>query len=687
MANTIDLSQFHEVFFEESMEGLDVMESGLLGMDLNSPNEETINNVFRAAHSIKGGAGTFGFQEVTDYTHVLETMLDNLRSGELKLTDELVQLLLESVDFLKHMLQECQADRTVPDDEIQVQVDRLNGFSADAPAASKDSAAEAAVSVEETESETASDSGSSIWNIVFKPTEAFFKTGNDPYRILRELTELGSTQASLNSAALPIMSDLDPEVSHLSWELSLESEDADEEAIREIFDWVIDDAEITVSRSGETPVTLQLDESAEEAAVVPNVLEEVEPEPQTAAVSTRKEGNYQQNTPEVTSIRVNIDRVDMLVNLVGELVITQSMISRFKEHEATHGLAELIRGIEQLEENTRELQEHTMRIRMLPIDNVFQRMPRLVRDLSKSLGKEVNLELRGNATEVDKTVLEKISDPLTHLVRNSLDHGIETPQERMQIGKFPEGLVEISAFHEGGSIVIQVRDDGRGLNRERIYSKAIEKGVIEPGTDLSDAEIERLIFSPGFSTAAEVSDVSGRGVGMDVVKNNIEQLNGHIEVSSDEGQGSTFTIKLPLTLAIIEGQLVRVGQDVFIIPLLSIVKSTQIQEDEHKVIGGESSMYKLDDDYIPVISLKDVYRIDADYTNALDGILVIVDSVERFGVLVDEVLGQQQVVVKSLEANFKEIPTISGATILGDGTVAMILDMAGLLRESRSESE
>ncbi|MBO6703650.1 MAG: chemotaxis protein CheA [Pseudomonadales bacterium] len=682
MANTIDLSQFHEVFFEESMEGLDVMESGLLGMDLNSPNEETINNVFRAAHSIKGGAGTFGFQEVTDYTHVLETLLDSLRSGELQLSDELIQLLLESVDFLKHMLQECQAGRTVSEQEIQVQVDRLNSFDGNASASNSGSPdAEPATAQTETPAPPTADAP---WTIDFKTTEGFFRTGNDPYRILRELTELGKVNAEVLTDKLPVMSQLKPEDCHLHWKLELSNSTADEAEIREIFDWVIDDAEITISRGDEMPVKFSTEETRDDPPSAPNLLGDPA---ETPAARVRKEGTYQQQTQEVTSIRVNIDRVDMLVNLVGELVITQSMISRFKEHEATHGLAELIRGIEQLEENTRELQEHTMRIRMLPIDNVFQRMPRLVRDLSKSLDKEVNLELRGNATEVDKTVLEKISDPLTHLVRNSLDHGIETPQERMELGKFPEGLVEISAFHEGGSIVIQVKDDGRGLNRERIYQKAVEKEIIEPGTELSDSEIEMLVFSAGFSTATEVSDVSGRGVGMDVVKNNIEQLNGHIEVSSEEGAGSTFTIKLPLTLAIIEGQLVRVGNDVFIVPLLSIVKSTQIDDEEHKVIGGESSMYKLEEDYIPIVSLKDVYRIDADYTNATEGILVIVDSVERFGILVDEVLGQQQVVVKSLEANFKEIPTISGATILGDGTVAMILDMAGLLRESRSESE
>lgn len=680
MANTIDLSQFHEVFFEESTEGLDVMESGLLGMDTETPNAETINNVFRAAHSIKGGAGTFGFQAIADFTHGLETLLDQMRSDELKPSDDLIQLLLESVDFLRHLLQESQASRDVDEALLKENMEKLHNFEpgnstgVDTP---EPSAEEKPVIIGDTPE------SAKTWSIQFKPHPDFFQTGNDPYRILRELEELGETQTQLMADNLPSMADLDPTQCHLAWNITLVTPDASEDDIREIFEWVEDDAEISISVVGS-------ESAAPSENTEPASKQEGPTEPQEKDAEPERSEKPAQGTPlatpEVTSIRVNIDRVDTLVNLVGELVITQSMLSRFKEDINSGNIHELIRGIEQLEENTRELQEHTMSIRMLPIDNVFQRMPRLVRDLSKSLGKEVDLELKGNATEVDKTVLEKITDPLTHLVRNSLDHGIETPSVRTAAGKPAKGKVTISAYHEGGSIVIQVSDDGRGLNRRTIFNKAVERGVIEPDAEMTDSEIDLLIFSAGFSTANQVSDVSGRGVGMDVVKNNIEQLNGHIEVQSETGKGSTFTIKLPLTLAIIEGQLVRVGSDVFIIPLLSIVKSIRVKPEEHKVVGGESSMYQLEDDYIPVVSLKDVYRIRADYEEVTDGIVVIVDSIERFGVVVDEVLGQQQVVVKSLDANFREIPTISGATILGDGTVAMILDMAGLLRESRSST-
>ncbi len=652
MAGEIDLSQFHEVFFEEAFEGLATMESGLLDLDPAEPNVETINNVFRAAHSIKGGAATFGFQEVSDFTHIMETLLDDVRSGDTAVTDDLTQLLLESVDFLKHLLQECQGGRVVPEDQVESFASRLKDFHG----------AEIKTPAVIPEKTVISDA----WRILFEPKNSLFKSGNDPYRIIRDLGELGKLEARLDASKLPGLTEIEPEDCYLSWEIKLSNTKATEEEIRELFEWVIDEADITI--------TSEVTEVVEET----EIKEEVYAKEDTTSVP-------QKAAPEVTSIRVNIDRVDMLVNLAGELVITQSMLSRFKNSEGDFDIDELIRGIEQLEENTRELQEQTMRIRMLPVDNVFQRMPRLVHDLCKSLGKEVDLVLKGKSTEVDKTVLEKISDPLTHLVRNCLDHGIETPEDREKAGKPRSGRVEISAFHEGGSIIIEVKDDGRGFNREAILTKATEKGIIEADAELSDNQIDQLIFSPGFSTAEEVSDVSGRGVGMDVVKNNIEQLNGHIDVSSEPGFGSTITIRLPLTLAIIEGQLVRVGTDVFVIPMLSIVKSTRIDPSQYNLVGGESSMFRLEDDYIPIVSLKDVYRIRSDYETVDDAILVIVDVVERYGILVDEVLGQQQVVVKSLETNFKEVPTISGATILGDGTVAMILDMAGLIRETRHE--
>ena len=696
MAGEIDLTQFHEVFFEESFEGIEVMESGLLALDLKEPNSETINNVFRAAHSIKGGAGTFGFQEIADFTHKMESLLDDVRGQTLAVTDNLVQMMLESVDFLKHLLVECQAERTLDVRQIEQFAIRLDNYdrsggddavvpvsaSVDAPAnideVIADSELDSADLVNNADAagETSTDETESnlVYEINLHCKPSLLKSGNDPYRLIRDLSALGRVETTLDASELPDFDDLDPELCYFNFTLKLSETDVDEARIADIFDWVEDDLELTITKLAVTGEVL-VDKVAGSGALKPVDDSPENPLPVVTAANH-----------EVTSIRVNIERVDLLVNLVGELVITQSMLSRFKDGEEVD-VAALSRGIEQLEENTRELQEQTMRIRMLPIDNVFQRMPRLVRDLSKTLDKEVNLELIGKATEVDKTVLEKISDPLTHLVRNCLDHGIETPAERKRVGKSATGCVEISAYHEGGSIIIQVKDDGRGLNRNAIVAKAVERQIIDADAELTEAQIDQLIFAPGFSTAEQVSDVSGRGVGMDVVKNNIEQLNGHIDVKSVEGEGSSFKIKLPLTLAIIEGQLVRVGSDVFVVPLLSIVKSSRVTADGYNLVGGETRMYRLDDEYLPVVPLSDVYRIRSDYEEASDAILVIVDAVERYGILVDEVLGQQQVVVKSLETNFKEVPTISGATILGDGTVAMILDMAGLIRESRKLAE
>lgn len=654
MAN-IDLTQFHEVFFEESLEGLEAMESGLLGLDTSAPDPEIINTMFRAAHSIKGGAGTFGFNDISEFTHVVESILDDVRNQAREVTDGLIQLLFESVDFMKQMLILAKSARSVAPEEIAAFVDRLNN----------------PVEPDPTTTAGAPDDGGEIstWQITITPRPELFISGHDPYRLARELSTMGEVAVIADFSALPEFDDHIAEHCYLEWVYSLTGP-VTREQIESVFEWIDDEAEIVLEKlAGEheqdqeqAPENQQEDRVAEPARTG-----------QSAAL---------QNAPEATSIRVNLDRVDHLVNLVGELVITQSMLSRFKEGIEGTDIPDLIRGIEQLEENTRELQEHTMMIRMLPIESVFQRLPRLVRDVGRSLGKDIELAITGNQTEVDKTVLEKIGDPLMHLVRNSLDHGIEAEAQRRAAGKNLRGRIEITAYHEGGSIVIEVADDGAGLDKERILARAVEKGIVEPDAELSDAHIHNLIFAPGLSTAAEVSDVSGRGVGMDVVKNNIEQLNGNIRVQTEPGAGTRFVIRLPLTLSIIEGQLIRVGTDIFIIPLLSIIESTRINPSLYGEVAGNSRMYRIQGDYIRIVRLDEIYRIDSDYADVRDAIMVVVNAQEKFGILVDEVLGQQQVVVKSLETNFKLIPTVSGATILGDGTIAMILDVAGLFRDA-----
>lgn len=680
MAN-IDLSQFHEVFFEESFEGLETIESGLLKLDVNDPDAEIINTMFRAAHSIKGGAGTFGFHDISEFTHVVESMFDKARSDRTRVTDALVQLLLESVDFMKRMLVAAQSSEHVAEDEVAAFVARLDAFDIDAvdtgDAGAADKVAETSAEQPE-QTPLPTDSGLTNWDIAIEPAPPMFEAGHDPYRLIRELGTLGDVQVTVDTSNLPEVDVFSPESCYLRWQVRLAT-DATHEAIAEVFEWVDDDeASITITtEDGGSEV------SDHDASQAPATDEGSERGDKSAAL-TPGEAIASTAIPEATSIRVNTDRVDHLVNLVGELVITQSMLSRFKENMGEAEALELARGIEQLEENTRELQEHTMRIRMLPVDSVFQRLPRLVRDVSRSLEKDVELLISGNQTEVDKTVLEKISDPLTHLVRNSLDHGIETADVRAAAGKAEQGVIYVRAYHEGGSIIIEVEDDGRGLDRDKILAKAVEKGIVPADEELSDTQIDNLIFAAGFSTADVVSDVSGRGVGMDVVKNNIEQLNGHIHVSSVAGHGSKFTIRLPLTLSIIDGQLVRVGNDIFIIPLLSIKESTRITPEMYGEVAGGTEMYRIQGDYIRILRLDDVYGIPADYHDVGSAILVVVNAQEQYGILVDEVLGQQQVVVKSLETNFKLIPTVSGATILGDGTVAMILDIASLFRETYS---
>jgi two-component system chemotaxis sensor kinase CheA len=389
----------------------------------------------------------------------------------------------------------------------------------------------------------------------------------------------------------------------------------------------------------------------------------------------------QKAAAESGSIRVATEKVDNIINLVGELLITQSMLSGFADGINPNDLDRLRQGLSQLARNTRELQESVMQIRMLPISFAFNRFPRIVHDLSRKLAKKVELKLSGEGTELDKTVLEKISDPLVHLVRNALDHGLETPERRLAAGKHETGTLELAAFHEGGNIIIEVRDDGAGLNKVKILQKARERALVAPDQELTDEQIDNLIFMPGFSTAEQVSDVSGRGVGMDVVRRNINDLGGHVQISSKEGLGSTIRIRLPLTLAILDGQLVRVGKEVYIISLLAIVETIQVARERVNTLVGRTEVFRLRDEYLPVVKLCDQFGVEPDSRSAEDGLLVVIEADgKRAGVLVDDLLAQQQVVIKSLESNFKAVPGIAGATILGDGTVALIIDVPGLIR-------
>lgn len=681
---TIDMEQFKVTFLEESLEGLEIMESVLLDMRPGEADAEAIDNIFRAAHSIKGGSATFGLDAIASFTHVVETLLDEVRNGERAVTQEAIVLFLSSVDCIRELLSADQHGEPVDQDhinQVKAGLDKMLGSQQPKLAAAAQQTAVAA---------SADQQGGTGWNIYFKPFPAMLQSGNDVVRMFRELAELGELQVVVDMDGLPPLSELTPEESHLSWSLSL-SGAVDKAAIDEIFEWVDDDCTLTITPlAGTGDTTIAVSDAGEQNPHNDTGLQAVDPADDRRSSEDRRQSDNRRksSTPESSSIRVGIDKVDALINMVGELVITQSMLGQLGADFDMSRVEKLKDGLAELERNTRELQESVMRIRMLPISFAFNRFPRMVHDLSAKLNKKIELTMSGEQTELDKTVMEKIGDPLVHLVRNSIDHGIESPAVRRAAGKPETGVVSLNAYHQGGNIVIEITDDGAGLNHEKIFAKAVERGLVGPNDVLSEDKIAELLFQPGFSTADVVSDVSGRGVGMDVVKRNIMALGGGVEVKSVMGEGSTFTIRLPLTLAILDGQLVRVGDQTYIIPLISIVESLLVNKKNVNKIAGKAELYQLRSDYLPVIRLYETFGIEPDNRTLDNGLLVVVEGDgKKGGLLVDELLGQQQVVIKSLETNFRRVEGLSGATILGDGTVALIIDVSGVVRLASGDAD
>ncbi len=693
---SIDLSQFYEVFIDESFEGLEAMESELLNLEPGDVDSEIINTIFRAAHSIKGGSGTFGFMAIADFTHVLETLLDQIRNGERELESLHIDLLLKSVDCLRGMLSAIQNDEPQESEEAE---DLRKQFQAILDGETADTSSEQVPEpVTETvvEDESSSELTLTIWEIQFAPESHLFRTGNEPLFLFEDLQSLGEITVRAGLENVPDLTQLQAEDSYMNWTVTLDAnQDVTEDKIKEVFEWVEDDAKIEISKKAQIEDLSFLDAPSGQEPEVETLSEESVAQPEAEVVEIKAEAakpaakakpRKVEKAPAKSdsgSIRVGTDKIDSLINMVGELVITQAMLNELGEAEEfdQSKLAALQEGLAQLSHNTRDLQESVMRIRMLPISFVFSRFPRLVRDISQKLEKQVELKLIGEQTELDKTVMEKISDPMVHLIRNSLDHGLETPEERLAAGKTESGTVTLNAYHQGGNIVIEIIDDGRGLNTAKIKEKALANGLIEETDELTDDEINELIFRPGFSTADAVSDLSGRGVGMDVVKRNINELNGTVEVASTPNVGSTFTIRLPLTLAILDGQLITVGSNVYIIPLVSIVESLQIDISKVNSVGGGLDVLRLRDEYIPIMRLHEMFNHNDAQTRLEDGLLVVVESDnEKVGLLVDELMAQQQFVIKSLEANYKKVDGISGATILGDGSVSLIVDISGLIK-------
>jgi two-component system chemotaxis sensor kinase CheA len=648
--STVSLAQFHQVFFEESLEGLDAMEAALLALDQGG-DTELVHLIFRAAHSIKGGAATFGFPDMAAFTHEAESLLDELRDGRRATDGAIVELLLRTVDCLRGMFDRAQTGQPLANaqsDDLRQQLAAMVGRTVVAAAG-------------KTVGKPTVTSG---WVIQFRPHPGMLAGGNDPLRLLRELGELGQLTVEAQLDRLPALDALDPSECHLGWHIELIGA-ATREAVAAVFEWVEGECDLSIEPL--LPVATVQPSNVVEAVTAPAV--------QNVAAKAGAGSN------DAGSVRVGIDKIDGLIDLVGELVITQAMLDQFREEFDPSRLALLQQGLAQLARHTRTLQESVMGIRMLPIGSVFNRFPRLVRDLTQKLGKLVKLEMIGEHTELDKTVLEKIGDPLVHLVRNAIDHGLEMPDKRRAAGKNETGTLRLEAFHRGGSIVVEIVDDGAGLNRDAIVAKALQKGLIQSADGLSDETVNELIFQPGFSTAATTTDLSGRGVGMDVVRRNVTDLGGSVAIKSRLGVGTTFTITLPLTLAIIDGLSAAVGEECYIVPLVSIVESVQLRADAVRSVVGGGELFRFRDEYLPIVRLHEQFGCPGAKQQIEDGLVIVVEAdTGRVGLFIDGLIGQQQAVVKSLEANYRRVEGISGATILADGSVALIIDVAGLVR-------
>ena len=682
---TVDLTQFHEAFFAESFEAMDSMEAALLKLDVGAPDPELVNTIFRVAHSIKGGSATFGFTDIASFTHSLETLLDELRSGSMPVSEQVSDVLLKSVDVMRAMLRAVQAKQPIDAQRVSdLQFDLEVIIARRPPAASITPAGLREAPKPRT---------TKRWQIRFRPYRELLARGNDPLRMLRELRELGQAQVRIDAQGLPPLADIDPQDCHLAWTIEL-SGGVSEEALRQVFDWAEGDCELNIQPVTDTP---ELGRAAATPELSAPAFDRPEHNPTEApdavpgspaapgATGGRPDPANRTDHPlsptgDSSSIRVSVDKIDELMNTVGELMITQAMLIQLAEQLTGPDTEPLRAGLAQLERNMRELQECVMRVRMLPISFVFSRFPRMVRDLAQRLGKQIELKLTGEQTELDKTVLEKIGDPLVHLVRNCIDHGIESPERRLAAGKPAAGTVHLNATHRGGNISVEVSDDGSGIDKERILAKARARGIVGTAESLSDAEIYELIFQPGFSTVEKATDVSGRGVGMDVVRRNVKSLGGKIEVLSTPGRGARFTITLPLTLAIVDGQSVAVGSETYIVPLISIVESMQLNSGSVNRLGAHGEVFSFRGEYLPVIRLHELFAVEPRSRALQDGLVVVAEGDgRRVGLFVDDLLGQQQVVIKSLETNYGHIEGISGATILGDGSVALILDLPGLI--------
>lgn len=676
--SSVDVTRFAQVFIEEAAEHLAEMEQMLVSWSDSNPDDEQLNAVFRAAHSIKGGAGMFGFQDMTIVTHLLESLLDRLRNHEIPFSGSMVDIFLEAVDVISMQLAGHRDGTAVSQDAIDEVSARLQRMIDETGEPGIQRPATVSEQPESTESETSPILH--FYDLEFTPDPDVFRRGIRIENLFDDLRELGELTLSAETRLPDDFSALDPESCFTVWKLRLVT-GASERDIREIFEFVADEDQLLIRESNDMedqspPVPIP--EDLPPAAIVAEP--PVSPGRRTYDTNEMAPAAFGRRGPEAeSSIRVSVTKVDQLINQVGELVITQAMLSQAASTLDPVMYESLHRSLQLLERNTRDMQQSVMSIRLIPISVVFSRFPRMVRDLAAKLGKRVELRTIGETTELDKGLIEKIADPLTHLVRNCLDHAMEMPEQRIANGKDPAGTVTLRASQVGGRIVIDVMDDGAGLNREKILRKAVERGI--PASEsMSDEEVWQLIFAPGFSTADAVTDISGRGVGMDVVLKNVQALNGRVQIVSEAGRGTRVTISLPLTLAILDGLSVAVGAEKFIIPLNAIVESLQPENANLKTMNGRKVVH-VRGEYISLVSLADVFNIPSTVTEPEKGILVLVDvDGEKAAIMVDALLDEHQVVIKSMEANYRKVEGTAGATILGDGRVALILDVCSLLQ-------
>ncbi len=638
----IDVTRFRAAFFEEAVEHLATIERGLIELERSGGDAELMNEIFRSVHSIKGASGSFGLTDIAEFTHGFESVLDRLRQGQMRPDRALTTLLLRAADVRSGLVRAAPGGGSPPagDGEVRTSLESL---------LSRSEGAKALVPVR-------ADGGhrkeGSRFRISFRPGRDLFRSGMDPLLLLRDLENLGTiSEVKLDRSELPELALLDPEACYLAWQLTLVT-DQTESAVREVFTFVEDACrlEIVALPDQAGPVDLP--------------------------------AQVERRTPAAeSSIRVATEKVDELINLVGELVIAQAMVSEIIDGFSLKRLGDLRAAIAAMARNTQELQARVLSVRMLPVAMVFNRFPRLVRDLAEHCGRVVRLEVLGEDTELDMGVIEKLGDPILHLVRNAIDHGIEAPEERLARGKPAEGRLRLAAYHEGGNVVIEVTDDGRGLDPQKIRAKALEKGLVKPDDTLTDDQLHALIMAPGFSTATAVTDVSGRGVGLDVVRQNVESLNGSVGIESRSGEGSTMRIRLPLTLAIVDGLALRVGGQTFIVPLLATRESFRPRPADLKSVFGQGEIVLVRGEPLPLVRLHRQFGIGEAVTDPASGLVLVLSSEgTSVGILVDELLGQSQFVVKSLEQQYRRVDGVMGATILGDGRVALILDAPELAR-------